>query len=168
MPSPVGRKSLLALLIALACALLPATAPAASARTAPAGPSALIALLPVDLEQPPPGVQRPTAQSLIEGHPELALGMLSATQSGYSPQQALLDMTSGTRTSRGTYHPQNPPDMSLLEIPPADLARLGAVPSGLIVNWLAAVSRAESAPADVVPGLLAGSVPGGAGYAGIV
>lgn len=94
---------------------------------------------------------------LIDGHPELALGMLSATQSGYRPQQALLDLTAGTRTSRGTYDPTEPPDLSLL---PTE-------GPGLIVNWVAAVARAESAPADIVPGLLAGSIPGGAGYAGL-
>jgi len=167
--------SLLAPPIALACALLGLLASGAAA-SGPVGhiaaggapavsrPTALIALLPVDLEQPPPGVQRPSVAALIDGHPELALGMLSATQSGYSPQQALLDMTAGTRTSRGTYNPHDPPDMSLLSIPP--VAADGAA-SGLIVNWLAAVARAESAPADVVPGLLAGSIPGGGGYAGI-
>jgi hypothetical protein len=175
MPSPVGRNPLLAALIALVCALLGLLAPAAvasgpvahiaSGKTSDVRrPTALIALLPVDLEQPPPGVQRPTVADLIDGHPELALGMLSATQSGYSPQQALLDMTSGTRTSRGTYHPSTPPDMSLLPIPPA--AADGSA-SGLIVNWIAALSRAESAPADIVPGLLASSIPGAAGYAGI-
>lgn len=162
MPSPVGSRRLLALIAALACALLAAPAVAAAER-----PTALIALLPVDVEQPPPGVQRPSVAALIDGHPELALGMVSATQSGYSPQQALLDMSAGTRTSRGTYSPPEPPEMSLLEILPADPLQLDAVSSGLIVNWLAAVARAESAPADIVPGLLASSVPGGAGYAGI-
>jgi hypothetical protein len=173
MPSP-GPNRLLALLIALAGALL-AAIPAGAAASGPVAhiagnapattrPTALIALLPVDVEQPPPGVLRPSTADLIDGHPELALGMLSATQSGYSPQQALLDMTSGTRTSRGTYHPQNPPDMSLLPIPPA--APDGSA-TGLIVNWIAALSRAESAPADIVPGLLASSIPGGAAYAGI-
>jgi hypothetical protein len=167
MPSPAGRTPLLAALLALACALLaavPAAGAAGAATRAPQRPIALIALLPVDLEQAPPGVQHPNVSDLIDGHPELALGLLSATQSGYSPQQALLDMTSGTRTSRGTYNPDEPPDMSLLPIPPS--APDGAA-SGLIVNWLAAVARAESAPADIVPGLLAGSIPGGAGYAGI-
>jgi hypothetical protein len=164
MLSPVGRSYLLALAIALVCALLPAAATAADPGAGARRPTALVALLPVDLEQPPPGVQRPSAGALIDGHPELALGMLSATQSGYSPQQALLDITAGTRTSRGTYSPHEPPDMSLLTIPPT--AADGAA-SGLIVNWLAAVARAESAPADIVPGLLASSIPGGGAYAGI-
>jgi hypothetical protein len=166
MPSPVGLRRLLPLLAALVltCALLAAPgAPAAAASTATARPTALIALLPVDQNPPPPGVKRPSVADLIDGHPELALGMVSATQSGYSPAQALLDMTAGTRTSRGTYHPQDPPEMSLLPTGnPAAPTR-----PGLIVNWLAAVVRAETAPADVVPGLLASSIPGGAGYAGI-
>jgi len=172
MPSPAGRRPLLAALLALACALLAAVAASAAAAEPDASgsqrPTALIVLLPVDLEQAPPGVQHPNVSDLIDGHPELALGLLSATQSGYSPQQALLDITAGTRTSRGTYNPHEPPDMSLLEIPPADPLRPHALPTGLIVNWLAAVSRAESAPADIVPGLLASSVPGGGAYAGIV
>src|SRR5215212_5055880 len=166
MPPPAGRTPLLAALLALVCALLSTTSATAADRAPVAGPgpSALIVLLPVDLEQPPPGVQHPSVAALIDGHPELALGMLSATQSGYSPQQALLDITAGTRTSRGTYNPSEPPDMSLLPIPPA---APGGIPSGLIVNWVAAVSRAESAPADIVPGLLASAIRGGAGYAGI-
>jgi len=181
MPSPAGRSRLSVPLLALACALL-ALAAAATGTAAASGPiahiagraparvadrpTALIALLPIDTNPPPPGVLRPTVGDLIDGHPELALGMLSATQSGYSPQQSLLDMTAGTRTSRGTYHPQNPPDMSLLPVP-APPGSGGTRQQGLIVNWLAAVARAESAPADIFPGLLASSVPGGAGYAGI-
>ena len=153
MPSPAGLRRVLSssLLAALACAALCAPTSAAARTTA------VIALLPVDLNPTPPGVAPPAVDRLIDGHPELALGMLSATQSGYSPEQALLDLTAGTRTSRGTYHPHDPPSMFLLPT--------GA--GGLTVNWAAAVGRAESAPADVVPGLLASSVPGGAGYAGI-
>ncbi len=180
MPFPAGRMRLFALSIALTCALV-AALPSGAAASGPiahiagagaggaraqTGPTALVALLPNDLAPPPPGVQRPSVADLIDGHPELALGMLSATQSGYSPQQSLLDMTAGTRTSRGTYHPQNPPDMSLLPLGDSDPVHPPG--SGLIVNWLAALARAQSAPADIYPGLLASSVPGGAGYAGIV
>jgi hypothetical protein len=150
MPSPAGHRVLSLLLAVLACAL--AAAPAVAKEQ----PRVVIAFLPLELEAPP-GSDRPSVLDLIDGHPELALGMTSATQSGYSPQQALLDLTAGTRTSRGTYDPHEPPDLSLL---PIDRY-------GLIVNWLAAVARADSAPADIVPGLLAGSIPGGAGYVGI-
>ncbi|HMJ02139.1 MAG TPA: hypothetical protein VK506_04305, partial [Conexibacter sp.] len=164
MPSPAGLCRLL--LLALACALL--GAPSALAAPAADRTTALIALLPVDLEEPPPGVQRPTVGALIDGHPELALGLLSATQSGYSPEQSLLDITAGTRTSRGTYSPKDPPEMSLLPVGlPIKFDDRPTVQPGLIVNWLAAAARADSAPADVVPGLLASSIPGGAAYAGI-
>lgn len=149
----------LTLLAALAAAPAPVAADADAADApAPTHPTALIALLPVDLEEPPPGVKRPTVGALIDGHPELALGMISATQSGYSPEQSLLDVSAGTRTSRGTYSPKDPPEMSLL---PATGDR------GLIVNWLAAAMRADSALAPIEPGLLATAVPGGAAYAGI-
>ena len=162
MPSPAGLSRPLA---AAAARVRVRTARGRHPASAADRPSALIALLPVDLEEPPPGVERPTVAELIDGHPELALGMLSATQSGYSPEQALLDLTAGTRTSRGTYDPSEPPEMSLLSIgEPAPAAR---TTRGLIVNWLAAVMRAESAPADVVPGLLASAIPGAAAYAGI-
>lgn len=193
MPFPAGRTRPSAPLIALACALaalaVAAAAPAAATASGPiahiaaapagrapaapdpvahiatAGPTALVAFLPADPGPPPPGVQLPKVPDLIAGHPELALGMLSATQSGYSPQQALLDMTAGTRTSRGTYHPQNPPDMSLLPLLGGDAFHPPG--SGLVVNWLAALARAQTAPADIDPGLLASEIPGGAGYAGI-
>lgn len=56
--------------------------------------------------------------------------------------------------------------MSLL--PVGGTARSGVdASSGLIVNWLAAVARADSAPANIEPGLLASAIPGGAAYAGI-
>ncbi|HEX4807251.1 MAG TPA: hypothetical protein VFU94_15230 [Conexibacter sp.] len=178
MPSPAGRS--LAPLLALVCALLAlAAAPTAATASGPlahiagtpaptgaaSAPTALVAFLPADAGPPPPGVQLPSVPDLIAGHPELALGMLSATQSGYSPQQSLLDMTAGTRTSRGTYHPQNPPDMSLL--PLGDHDPVHPPGSGLIVNWLSALARAQTAPADIHPGLLASAIPGGAGYAGV-
>src|SRR5829696_2000720 len=156
MPLPAGLGRIALLLVVLACTLaaVPTEAVAAESRV-------LIALLPADVEQPPPGAVRPSVADLIDGHPELALGMLSATQSGYSPEQALLDLTAGTRTSRGTYDPSEPPEMSLLPLEEETRSR-PPTPTGLIVNWVAAVARAESAPADIVPGLLASTVPGGA------
>jgi hypothetical protein len=160
MPSPAWiRRCLRCVAIAAAAGSAAVACGAPIAAAATPGRSALIAFLPVESD-PPPGVQPPSVLSLLDGHPELALGMVSATQSGYSPQQALLDLTAGTRTSRGTYHPSDPPDLSLLPTGPAGRP-------GLIVNWLAAVARAETAPADIVPGLLASSIPGGAAYAGI-
>jgi len=152
MPSRAGLRRILPLLLAaLACVALAPPARAATRTTA------LIAFLPDQLGPPPPGVTPPQVRDLLDGHPQLALGMLSATQSGYSPQQALLDLTAGTRTSLGTYHPKNPPDLFPMPVNGR----------GLTVNWLIALARARSAPADIEPGLLASSIPGGAAYAGI-
>lgn len=87
-------------------------------------------------------------------HPELALGLVGATQGTYSPEQALLDITQGTRVSEATYTPEESPQLGL--------EFFNGVPR--IRGWLDARLRAESAPAEVVPGLLAGSIPGGAAF----
>jgi hypothetical protein len=158
-------------LLPLPCLLLAltlASALAAVPGVAHARPKAVVAMFPIQ-PAPPPGTDPepdavtvdtdglPEVLSLLDSHPELALGMLSATQSGYSQEQALLDITQGSRTSRNTYRPRAVPKLRLL--PDGE--------QGLIVDWLAAVARADSAPAPIVPGLLASSVPGGVGYAGI-
>jgi hypothetical protein len=160
MPSPLGiRRSLRSAVLAAVLACASALALVAPAAAAPARSTALIAYIPIE-QDPPPGVEPPGVLNLLDGHPELALGMISATQSGYTPQQAMLDVSAGTRTSRGTYDPKDPPELLLLPTGPEGSR-------GLIVNWLAALARAESAPADIFPGLLASSIPGGAAYAGI-
>jgi hypothetical protein len=155
------------LLAAVAAALACCFAVALPAR-AQAEPTAVLALLPKTPSQPagsdaqqasllPISNGLPEVLGYLEGHKELALGAINATQSGYSQEQALLDITAGTRTSVSTYHPQRPPPLSLIR----------AGNGGLIVNWLAAVERADTAPADITPGLLASSVPGGTGYVGV-
>jgi hypothetical protein len=168
-PARASRLRLRALLLLTVIVALACSAAALPARAA-AEPSAVLALMPLSPDTPagvepvpdsePPGAEAglPEVLGYLAGHPQLSLGALSATQSGYSPTQALLDVTAGTRTSKSTYRPSDPPDLRLIR---------GDGDSGLIVNWLAAVQRAETAPADVVPGLLARSVPGGVGYVGI-
>lgn len=170
MPSPAraSRLRLRALLLLLAVAGLAGIAAALPARAA-AEPSAVLALFPLSPDTPagveplpdqePPGGDTGLPQVLgyLNGHPELALGAISATQSGYSQIQALLDITQGTRTSKSTYSPKDPPDLRF--IPDGR--------GGLIVDWISAVLRADSAPADTVPGLLASSIPGGVGFVGI-
>jgi hypothetical protein len=98
----------------------------------------------------------PTVLDRLDAEKSLALGLVSETQGGYDQTQALLDFTSGTRTSQTTYKPKNPP---LLTFIPIDN-------NGVVYGWATAVRRAESAPADVFPGLLASSIPGGAAYVG--
>lgn len=169
MPFPARARScprvhpLLAVLVGLALLLLTAAPSAAAA------PRAVLAFMPLSPDTPA-GLEPlpdqdaavdddglPEVLGYLDGHPELALGMVSATQSGYSQIQALLDLTAGTRTSRRTYTPADPPALRLLVDRDA----------GVIVDWLAAVMRADTAPATIVPGLLASSIPGGAGYVGL-
>jgi hypothetical protein len=88
----------------------------------------------------------------LQRRPQLSVGLLGATQGPYSVRQALLDISQGHRLSRSGYEPQELPAMRLQE-------------TG-IAGWEEAVRRAGTAPADIRPGLLAESVPGGAGYVG--
>ena len=92
-----------------------------------------------------------TSYERIAEHPELALGLASATQGSYSVRQTLLDITAGNRTSRSTYTP---------DALPALAPRL--YPDGWrIKGWADALRRAETAYADIRPGLLATQMGGG-------
>lgn len=136
----MGRALALALALAAAVLLVGAApAPAAAARPV------VIALL--------PGGQDEVLDAL-DARPALALGLASATQGRYSPEQALLDLTSGSRTAPAAYSPEAVPRL-----------RLG--PGGRLASWGRARDRAASADADIRPGLLAGSVPRGAAYAAV-
>ncbi|HEU4658154.1 MAG TPA: hypothetical protein VFR97_11540 [Capillimicrobium sp.] len=82
-----------------------------------------------------------------------SVAMLGATQGRYRQMQAVLDLSQGARTSLPAYDPVEPP-------------ALGVLPDGVVAGWRAAVRRADAAPAPIVPGLFAGSIPGGAAWAG--
>ena len=86
--------------------------------------------------------------------PGLAVGMVSATQGTYTREQALLDISQGTRVSRSTYDPEEPPPVQL---------RRTSGGGARLEGWQAVLRRADSAPQQIRPGLLAGSIPGGAG-----
>jgi hypothetical protein len=144
--------SLLAL--ASACALAPA---AAHAAPVPDDRKVLLAFLPFDTRATDTVVTKPSILDRLDFHPELSLGLLGATQGGYNQVQALLDMSAGTRVSAAAYKPKQPPVLTFY--------RQGDV--ALFQGWLDARARADSAPADIVPGLLAQNVPGGAAYAGV-
>jgi hypothetical protein len=89
--------------------------------------------------------------------PTLSIGLISTVQGDYSQEQALLDISQGTRQSTFIYHPKDYPRLGL--------QRLDG--SGRIVGWGKAVRRAATASSTIRPGLLASSIPGGAGYAGV-
>ncbi len=120
--------------------LLLAPAPAAAAPR-----HAVIAFLPGSQD----GVLR-----ALDARPSLGLGLAGATQGRYSPGQALLDLTSGSRTAPAAYSPEAVP-------------RLGAAPDGRLRGWGRVVRRAASGHAGIHPGLLAGAFPGGAAYAAV-
>jgi hypothetical protein len=161
-----ARPLVLAARCAAATALLLAVAlpGAAGAQTGAAGDArVVIALLPLPDEPPeleegaePPLAFRPILDRLA-AREELSIGMSSAAQGQYDPLQALLDITQGTRVSLSGYEPKRPPELTLID----------DGEGGLLQGWLETTARAETAPADLVPGLLAGSIPGGAGYVGV-
>lgn len=141
------------LAVAAACAL----APAAGAAAPPSGRSVLLAFLPFDTRPSVDAIKKPSILQRLDFHPELSLGLVGATQGGYDQTQALLDMSAGTRVSSAAYSPKQVPTMSFFQ----------QDGTALFQGWLDARARAESAPADVVPGLLAQTIPGGAAYAGV-
>jgi hypothetical protein len=89
--------------------------------------------------------------------PGLSVAMMSASQGSYSPTQLLLDISQGARIASSAYARGGPPALTLR-------ARAGA---GVIDGWPAARRRARAAPQLLMPGLLAGAVPGGGGYVGV-
>ncbi len=121
-----------------------------------APPSVLIALFPSELS-----FHGQTVESVLDrlaGHRSLALGMASATQALYDPVQALLDISQGARIQMDRYDPSTPPELDL------DVVRRGPSTIG---GWPLALARARTAPSTALPGLLAGSVPGGAAFVGL-
>jgi hypothetical protein len=118
-----------------------------------AQPRAVLAFLPSGGEDnPKPILDR------LDARPQLALGLVSVTQGRYSPEQAVLDMTAGSRTSAAVYNPTTVPSIELVT---------GGDGSGFIFGWSKVVKRADTALAEITPGLLAGRIPGGAAFAGV-
>lgn len=135
----------LAALIVLGLAL-PVNSPAASQDPGRgAEKTAFLVLVPSSEDR---GFDRSLIRA-FERIPGLAPGLYSATQGSYSREQALLDVSQGARVSRSLYDPQETPAV-----------RLEA--SGVLRGWDAILDRAATAPQTIEPGLMAGSVPGGA------
>ncbi len=146
----------LAVLAAALAILLcsPLAAQASAAPLASSAPRVLIVLLPGAL---PGGAPQQSPFERIVAQQGLSIGLSSATQGRYVARQALLDISQGTRVSLSTYRPELPPELVLV----ADKR------GGYFQGWMEVNRRAANAPAAVRPGLLAQSVPGGAGYAGV-
>jgi hypothetical protein len=155
---PPGFKGVRAL--ALACLLTLSTVAQSPPLAAAAGqvgeqPRVAIAFIP----GPAPKV-KPAMIERLAATRSLALGFLSSIQGSYSPEQALLDISSGSRTWTSLYDGELPTSMGLLP----------AVEGGTISSWDSARERATTPPADVVPGTLAQAVlddGGSVAYVGI-
>jgi hypothetical protein len=87
----------------------------------------------------------PAHERALAGAPGISVGILSAIQGTYSPEQMLLDVGQGARIATSAYDSPRPPGIG---------------------DWPAVLARAKAAPQILQPGLLASSVPGGAGYVG--
>ncbi len=121
--------------IALAAGLLWAAGCLAAAAGAAATPRVTLALLP-----------NGTPLAALDGVPGISPGLLSAGLGEVSPDQTYLDITQGNRVFDSLYD---------RELAPTDT--LGTVVPG----WGQIVERADSAPAQIVPGLLASSLGAG-------
>jgi len=152
----VNHRYVVALLAAIATlATLALIAPAAGAA---APDEAILVLLP-QREGATPGYDQGIADGLAS-IPSLSLGLTSATQGSYVREQALLDISQGTRVSRSTYSPKGVP-------PVGPLATTRALNGpGFLANWQRIIKRAETAPQTIEPGLLAESIPGGSAFIG--
>lgn len=88
----------------------------------------------------------PARERALAGAPGMSVGILSAIQGTYSSEQMLLDVGQGARVTTSAYESPTPPSIG---------------------DWPAVLARAKAAPQTLRPGLLASSVPGGAGYVGV-
>jgi hypothetical protein len=133
-----------ALLGALVLALVP-VAPAHAQRA----PRAAIVFWP----GPQPLAKPPAIERLAQAPGLSAFGFMSAIQGSYTPEQTFLDMSAGARTTTSLYDEEVPTDLRLAQ-------------GGRMSSWRAIVERAGTAPADVVPGLLASSIRDAGGHVG--
>jgi len=146
LPSVPRLAAVLALLLSFACLTVASTASARSEH-------AVLAFLPEGGDDnPDPVLDR------FASHRRLAIGLVSATQGRYTPEQTILDISAGSRTSPNVYDPRELPRLELVP---------GGDGSGFIFGWSKVLVRAKSALAEIEPGLLASQVPGGAAYAGV-
>jgi hypothetical protein len=99
----------------------------------------------------------PAGERTLAAVPGLSIGILSATQGGYSTAQLLLDVSQGARVASSAYPHAAAPHLAL------QASGTGA----RVAGWRTARGRAHAAPQLLTPGLLGSSVPGGTGYAGM-
>ncbi len=156
--------------LVLVWALLLNAAPAnASAESRPsvAGsrPTVVLAFLPAKSDA--------AVESELASVPALSTGLMSATQGTYITGQLLLDITQGARVSYSAYTPPLPPQLVLTPLAGSSAkqptrASEGASAGAAVTHWPQVLRRAARAPQLLEPGLLAGQIPGGSAYVGVV
>lgn len=102
---------------------------------------------------PQPLAKPPAIERLAQAPGLSAFGFMSAIQGSYTPEQSFLDISAGSRTTSSLYDDDPPTDLRL-------------APGGRMSSWRTITDRAATAPADVVPGLLASSVRAAGGHVG--
>ncbi|MEA3076961.1 MAG: hypothetical protein QOF60_1869 [Actinomycetota bacterium] len=123
------------------------------------GPAAAVVIAVVP--SPPADTLRPAADAGDEPQDRLlrelerlgfAVGLASTAQGEYQRDQAVLDLTQGTRQPAALYGSPTP---------------TLAFDAGVVAGWPAIARRAHRASVTIVPGLLASSIPGGGAFVGI-
>ncbi len=99
----------------------------------------------------------PVGESQLAGVAGASVGIMSASEGKYSQAQLLLDISQGARIAASAYPTAKAPALSLI----------ASASGATVAGWQAARRRAQAAPQLLRPGLLAGEIPGGAGYAGV-
>ena len=156
-----GLLASLALALAVA-ALAPAPAGAADGRRV------ILAFYDANPQQIIVRPQRPDAERedtllrFFDDQPSLSTGLWSSVHGSYNAQQAVLDVSQGTRQPSNLYGAVDEDDDGQLDSLRLDRA------AGSFVNWQHFRDRARDVSRTIRPGLLAGSVPGGAGFVGVV
>ncbi len=115
----------------------------------------------VVVQPPGPDTEREdTLLRLFADEPSLSGGLWSSVHGSYNAQQAVLDVSQGTRQPSGLYGGVDEDDDAQLDELRFDRA------TGSFVNWQQFRDRALDVSRTIRPGLLASSVPGGAGFVG--
>jgi hypothetical protein len=147
------------------CALAGAVAAVASAPAAAAAGSEHHAILAVYAADPQDVLVHPSDGGLEDSllrflgdQPRLRTGLWSSTQGSYQRQQILLDISQGTRQPTGLYSDVD-------EDRDGQLDNLRLHPRlRMFDNWQPFRRRARAVSTTLRPGLLGGSVPGGAAF----
>jgi hypothetical protein len=126
------------LFVALLALLWVPSASAATVDVAPAKRAAIVFLPGLPPKTKPPLISR------IAGSGDFAIGFASAIQGAYEPEQTLLDISSGSRVWTSLYDGDLPEGIGLHQVGRG----------GEITGWAQIRKRAQTPPADIVPGTL--------------